>query len=104
MPDTQIVNLDTGAVCALRYTGPERTFKLATDLIIAAAMSPMDPVIEDFLEVACAIFFADSSFPRGSETRPEMGAGCLCRNLRRSIRSRLATCRGVEHMVQVVRR
>ena len=74
MPDTQIVNLDTGAVCELRYTGPDQTFKLAIERIIAAAMSPIDPVIEDFLEVACAIFFADSSFPRGSEKRPEMGA------------------------------
>lgn len=75
MPDTQIVNLDSGAQRILCYSGLDRTFKLATERITAAALAPIDPVIEDFLEVACAIFFADSSFPRGGETRPEMGAG-----------------------------
>ena len=74
MPDTRIVNLDNGIERILRYAGSGRTFKLATERILAAALAPIDPVIEDFLEVACAIFFADSSFPRGSETRPEMGA------------------------------
>jgi 7-cyano-7-deazaguanine synthase in queuosine biosynthesis len=75
MADTRIVNLDNGAERILRYVGSGRTFKLATDRIIAAALAPIDPVIEDFLEVACAIFFADSSFPRGGETRPDMGTG-----------------------------
>jgi 7-cyano-7-deazaguanine synthase in queuosine biosynthesis len=73
MADTQIVNLDTQVRRNLRHTRPGQTFRLAFEQITAAAVAPIDPVIEDFLEVACAIFFADSSFRRGSDTRPEMG-------------------------------
>lgn len=75
MPDAHIINLDSHAQQVLRYSAPNRTFKLATDRIVAAALAPIAPVVEDFLEVACAIFFADSSFARGKPNRPEMGAG-----------------------------
>ena len=75
MADTVIINLDSGVRHILSYAGDIRTFRLATDRIKAAALTPLDPVIEDFLEVACAIFFADSSFKRGGDTRPHMGAG-----------------------------
>lgn len=56
------------------FHGPGRNFILETDRISARALEALDPLCEDLLEIACAVFRADSSIRRGGDARSQMGA------------------------------
>ncbi len=57
----------------IRINGAESTFTLKSDIIEAQAGTPLDDVLNDLLEIASAVFFADTSFRRGSDIRSSMG-------------------------------
>ncbi|QQA41512.1 hypothetical protein [Pelagovum pacificum] len=57
----------------IRINGQDPTFTLAFDAIRAAAVTEIDDLALDFLEIAAAVFAADSGFKRGGPTRPRMG-------------------------------
>lgn len=77
MPETVVVWHHPGGErksLPIRFEGPGATFKLATDVIEANAVACLDPVARDFLEIAAAVFAADSFATRGGDTRTEFGA------------------------------
>ncbi|WP_374433342.1 hypothetical protein [Tabrizicola sp.] len=73
MSDALIEEPDQGNLINLRIDGPNPNFRLATERITASALAPLDPVVEDLLHIASAVFFADSTVRRGGGTRPQMG-------------------------------
>lgn len=81
MPDILIENLYSGRHISLRLSGKKPNFRLQSDRISAAALHDLEPSALDFLEIAAAVFYADSEFPRGGDTRPDMGS-----NWRRKLR------------------
>lgn len=81
MPDIVILNIADGNRLTLRLSDRRRNFTLQTERISAAALRDLDPVAKDFLEIAAAVFYADSEIRRGGDTRPNMG-----RNWRRHLR------------------
>jgi 7-cyano-7-deazaguanine synthase in queuosine biosynthesis len=59
----------------IRLNGSKPTFLLRSDRISAALVGPIDPLLEDLIEIAAVVFAADSSVPRGGPTRSDMGEG-----------------------------
>lgn len=57
----------------IRLNNADATFRLRADRISAAAVRPIEPRLQDLLDIAATIFAADSSVRRGSDTRPDMG-------------------------------
>lgn len=57
----------------IRVNGREPTFLLGSGRISARALAPIEPVLQDLLDIACTVFAADSSVRRGGETRHHMG-------------------------------
>lgn len=57
----------------IRLEGKDATFRLRADRISAALVGPIEPRLEDLLDIAAIVFAADSSVKRGSDTRPGMG-------------------------------
>lgn len=88
MPDILIDNLASSHQLALRLSGKDRNFRLQSDRISASAWHDLEPSALDFLEIAAAVFYADSEIPRGGDTRPDMGSHWR-RNLRITIPVRL---------------
>ena len=66
---------ETQRPLTIRLNGPKPTFRLQSDKIAAALVSPIEPLLEDLIEIAAVVFAADSSIPRGGSTRPDMGQG-----------------------------
>lgn len=62
------------APLTIRNNGEKATFRLATEKIAAALVSPINPLMDDLLNVVAAVFAADSSVRRGGATRPGMGS------------------------------
>jgi 7-cyano-7-deazaguanine synthase in queuosine biosynthesis len=81
MNEILIFNLTNGQRHHLRLDRNSPNFRLGSDKIEAAALHPLDPATQDFIEVAAAVFYADGEIPRGGATRPGMGA-----NWRRKLR------------------
>ena len=73
MPEARVDLAGGKAPLRIRINGPDPTFRLAADRIAAAALAPIDPLLEDLLEIACTVFAADSSVSRGGEARSAMG-------------------------------
>lgn len=59
----------------IRINGRDPTFIIKGDEIEGQLVSPMTDVLEDLLEIASAVFFADTSFRRGGDGRPRLGEG-----------------------------
>ncbi|MCW3784572.1 hypothetical protein [Defluviimonas salinarum] len=55
------------------FEGKDRTFTISPDRIEAQLVSAMSPKLRDLLEIACAVFAADSEFSRGGPVRNNMG-------------------------------
>lgn len=75
MPDAQVQVGGEADPRLIRINGPDPTFVLASGVIRAAAISEIDPRALDFLEIAAAVFAADSGVSRGGPTRDGMGEG-----------------------------
>ena len=74
MPEVLVSRGKGKAPLIIRINGRKPTFRLATEKIAAALVSPVEPLMEDLLNVAAAVFAADSSIRRGGVTRSDMGA------------------------------
>jgi len=59
----------------IRINGPNATFNLKHDAIEEHFKEPLNDLQNDLLEIASSVFFADTAFPRGGDSRPVMGAG-----------------------------
>ena len=81
MLEILITNLTNSQGHQLRLDRNSPNFRLGSDKIEAAALHPLDPATQDFIEVAAAVFYADGEIPRGDATRAGMGA-----NWRRKLR------------------
>ncbi len=57
------------------FEGDDQTFTIEPGKIEAQVVAAMDPMLRDLLEIACAVFAADSEFTRGGLTRKNMGEG-----------------------------
>lgn len=57
----------------IRFGGRYPNFTLEADKLRAKALAEIDPLCDDFLEIASAIFVADSTVSRGGEVRARMG-------------------------------
>lgn len=55
------------------FEGPNQNFTIAPGKIEAQVVAAMDPMLRDLLEIASAVFAADSEFSRGGLTRQNMG-------------------------------
>lgn len=75
MPEVQVGRGAGRAPLIIRINGRKPTFRFATEKIAAALVSPIEPLMEDLLNVVAAVFAADSSVRRGGPTRSEMGGG-----------------------------
>ena len=75
MPDAVVECLvkDDLKKLSVSFEGRDRTFTYSPDRIEAQLVSDMDPKLRDLLEIACAVFAADSEFSRGSTYRSHMG-------------------------------
>ncbi len=73
MTDVLIEDVVNEVQLRLGINGPHPTFRLRTEAIEDAALRGIDPVSEDLLEIATAVFFADGELGRGGDTRPDMG-------------------------------
>ena len=74
MPDAVVTVAGRPDSLSIQINGPNPTFRLETDAIEAVALKALDPVILDLVEVAAAVFAADGSVRRGSDSRPGMGS------------------------------
>jgi hypothetical protein len=74
MPEVLVGRGNGNSSLTIRINGRRPTFRLSTEKIAAALVSPIAPLMEDLLNVVAAVFAADSSVRRGGHTRPEMGA------------------------------
>lgn len=68
----------------IRFEGADKTFTVNGDRIEAQLVSEMSPALRDLLEISASVFAADSEFPRGGGTRPNMGEA-WARNFRFTI-------------------
>lgn len=59
---------------SIRVNGQDPTFRIATERISARLLKPIDDLLLDLLDVAAAVFAADSTIARGGATRAEFGA------------------------------
>ena len=57
----------------IRFGGRYPNFTLDADKLRAKALAEIDPLCDDFLEIASAVFVADSTVSRGGEIRSRMG-------------------------------
>ncbi|RBI68412.1 hypothetical protein DQW77_16625 [Roseovarius sp. TE539] len=57
----------------VRFGGRYPNFKLEADKIRARALAKIDPICDDFLEIASTVFVADSTVSRGGAVRARMG-------------------------------
>lgn len=57
----------------IRLNGADATFRLHADRIAAALVRPIEPRLQDLLDIAAYVFAADSSVSRGGPTGPDMG-------------------------------
>lgn len=73
MPDCIIENLDDGQRLTIGLNGPNPQFILRSEAIAAAALDDLEPEIEDLLDIAAMIFYADGEISRGGATRTDMG-------------------------------
>lgn len=75
MPDAVVECLvkDVPKKFSVSFEGRDRTFTYSPDRIEAQLVSDMEPKLRDLLEIACAVFAADSEFSRGSTSRSQMG-------------------------------
>lgn len=56
------------------FSGAGKSVELRSDQIEAQVLKPLDDRLIDFMEIAAAIFVADTSFTRGGDTQPQHGA------------------------------
>ena len=73
MPNAVITVAGSTEPIALDFSGPNQTFELKSDLVRNVAGHEPDPLLLDLLEVAAAVFMADSAVTRGGSTRARMG-------------------------------
>lgn len=73
MTDIQIDRAPGEAPITVRINGAHPDFLVETDRIAATMLSEPEPLLEDLLEIACAVFAADGTISRGGPTRPDMG-------------------------------
>lgn len=74
MPDAVVHVAGRETPLQIRINGPDPTFHLDADRIAARALAPVEPVLLDLLEIACAVFSADGTVRRGGDVRRAMGA------------------------------
>lgn len=74
MPDAIVHVGGRDAPIAVGIGGANPTFHLAVERITARALAPIEPVLLDFLAIACTIFSVDGAITRGGDTRSGMGA------------------------------
>lgn len=73
MPEA-VVDIDgRGLPLQIRINGDDPTFRLKPDTVRAKAVSELDPVLLDLLEIAATVFAADGSQTRGGDARQRMG-------------------------------
>jgi 7-cyano-7-deazaguanine synthase in queuosine biosynthesis len=60
---------------SIRINGPDATFRIKHDAIEEQFKEPLNDLQNDLLEIASSVFFADTTFPRGGDSRPQMGVG-----------------------------
>ncbi len=65
----------------VRFSGKYPNFTLEADKLRARALAEIDPLCDDFLEIASTVFVADSTVSRGGDVRTGMG-----QNWRRNFR------------------
>lgn len=71
-----VVGLGDGrAPLCIRLNGADATFRLRAERISAALVRPIEPRLQDLLDIAAYVFAADSGVQRGGDTRPDMGKG-----------------------------
>lgn len=58
---------------SVRFRGSFPNFTLDADKLRAKALSEIDPLCDDFLEIASTVFVADSTVSRGGDKRTGMG-------------------------------
>ena len=74
MTDATVTVGGRDAPLLIRINGAQPTFSLRTDRIESRTLTRIDPLIADLLDIACVVFAADSSVPRGGSVRQNMGA------------------------------
>ncbi len=57
----------------IRINGPAPTFELRSERLLASYIGPVDPRLLDLLDIAGAVFAADSDVSRGGDARRDMG-------------------------------
>ena len=75
MPDCIIENLQDGNVLMIGLNGKHPQFVLRSEAISGAALADLEPELEDLLDIAATVFYADGKIRRGGSTRSDMGAG-----------------------------
>ena len=65
----------TGRDIAIRINGARPTFRIATDKLATRLVAPIPDRLLDLVEIASAVFAADSVVTRGGPTRPNFGKG-----------------------------
>ena len=74
MTDATVTVGGRDAPLRIRINGAQPAFRLRTDRIESRTLTSIDPLIADLLDIACVVFAADSSVPRGGTVRQNMGA------------------------------
>lgn len=73
MPEAVVVTDRARGPLRIRLNGTDPTFRLRADRISAALVRPIEPRLQDLLDIAAYVFAADSEVQRGGPSRPHMG-------------------------------
>lgn len=77
MPDCVLEDITRGTKILFSVNGRNPTFRVRTERISAAALRSLRPSVEDLLDVAAAVFYADGKISRGGPSRSGMGAAWI---------------------------